>query len=71
MEAQPRAIVRVLNVFEGVFSERMGDWVLVLVVGAILTPDQRTVAAIVGLTIRQIEQSRIRASRPTEAERAS
>lgn len=46
MEALPRAIVRVLRVFEDVFSERVWDWVQVLVVGAILTPGQRTVAAV-------------------------
>src|SRR5436305_4762166 len=46
MEALPREIVRVLRVFEDVFSERIWDWVQVLVVGAILTPGQRTVAAV-------------------------
>src|SRR5215212_5812927 len=46
MEALPTEIVRVLRVFEEVFSERIWDWVPVLVVGAILTPGQRTVAAV-------------------------
>jgi hypothetical protein len=46
MEALPTEIVRVLRVFEDVFSERIWDWVQVLVVGAILTPGQRTVAAV-------------------------
>ena len=46
MEALPTEIVRVLRVFEEVFSERIWDWVQVLVVGAILAPGQRTVAAI-------------------------
>src|SRR5881394_1728548 len=46
MEALPREIVRVLRVFEAVFSARVWDWVQVLVVGAILTPGQRTVAAV-------------------------
>ncbi len=46
MEALPREIVRVLRVFEDVFSERVWDWARVLVVGAILTPGQRTVAAV-------------------------
>ena len=46
MEALPREIVRVLRVFEDVFSERVWDWAQVLVVGAILTPGQRTVAAV-------------------------
>ena len=46
MGALPPEIVRVLRVFEDVFSERVWDWVQVLVVGAILTPGQRTVAAV-------------------------
>jgi len=46
MEALPKEIVRVLRVFEDVFSERIWDWVPVLVVGAILTPGQRTVASV-------------------------
>src|SRR6266545_4825617 len=47
MGALPPEIVRVLRVFEDVFSERVWDWVQVLVVGAILAPGQRTVAAVV------------------------
>src|SRR6266542_2453026 len=46
MGALPKEIVRVLRVFEDVFSERVWDWVQVLVVGAILTPGQRTVTAV-------------------------
>jgi hypothetical protein len=46
MGALPPEIVRVLRVFEGAFSERVWDWVQVLVIGAILTPGQRTVAAV-------------------------
>ena len=46
METLPREIVRVLRVFEDVFSERVWDWVQVLVVGAILAPGQRTVASV-------------------------
>src|SRR5437763_12357828 len=46
METLPREIVRVLRTFEDVFSERIWDWVQGLVVGAILTPGQRTVAAV-------------------------
>src|SRR3954453_10948445 len=46
MGALPAEIVRVLRVFEDDFSERVWDWVQVLVVGAILTPGQRTVAAV-------------------------
>src|SRR6266571_7387001 len=46
MGTLPKEIVRVLRTFEEVFSERVWDWVQVLVVGAILTPGQRTVAAV-------------------------
>ena len=46
MEALPTEIVRVLRTFEDVCSERVWDWAQVLVVGAILTPGQRTVAAV-------------------------
>ena len=46
MGALPPGIVRVLRVFEDGFSERVWDWVQVLVIGAILTPGQRTVAAV-------------------------
>ena len=46
MGALPTEIVRVLRVFEDGFSERIWDWVQVLVVGAIVTPGQRTVAAV-------------------------
>src|SRR3954468_161001 len=46
MGALPSEIVRVLRVFEDVFSEQVWDWVQVLVVGAILTPGRRTVGAI-------------------------
>jgi hypothetical protein len=46
MGTLPREIIGVLRVFEAVFSERVWDWVQVLVVGAILAPGQRTVAAI-------------------------
>ena len=46
MGALPKEIVRVLRLFEDVFSERIWDWVQVLVVGAILVPGQRTVASV-------------------------
>src|SRR5436309_1171494 len=46
MGALPPEIVRVLRPFEDVFSERVWDWVQVLVIGANLTPGQRTVAAV-------------------------
>ena len=46
MGALPPELVRVLRVFEDVFSERVWGWLQVLVVGAILTPGRRTVAAV-------------------------
>ena len=48
-------MVRVLRVCEDVVSERVWDWAPGLVVGAILTPGQRTVAAVLrvmGLSTR-------------------
>src|SRR6266567_170100 len=46
MRDLPPAIVLVLRLFEPAFSERVWDWAQVLMVGAILAPGQRTVAAI-------------------------
>lgn len=46
MGSLPSHIVRVLRLFEDVFSARVWDWVTVLLVGAILAPGQRTVAAV-------------------------
>lgn len=46
MGTLPKEMVRVLRAFEDVFSERVWDWVQVLVVGAILTPGPRTVASV-------------------------
>jgi hypothetical protein len=42
----PKESIAVLRQFAPVFSERTWEWAQVLVVGAILTPGQRTVAAI-------------------------
>jgi hypothetical protein len=42
----PRKIIQVLRPFEGIFSERVWEWAKVLVIGAILAPGERTVAAI-------------------------
>ena len=42
----PKTIIHVLRQFEEVFSERVWEWAKVLVIGAILTPGERTVAAI-------------------------
>ncbi len=46
MLALPAAIIGVLRAFEPCFSARVWDWAQVLVVGAILAPGHRTVAAI-------------------------
>ena len=42
----PTKIIQVLRSFEGVFSERVWEWAKVLLIGAILAPGERTVAAI-------------------------
>src|SRR5213594_3212779 len=45
MRDLPQAIIHVLRHFELVFSERVWEWAKVLLVGAILAPGKRTVAA--------------------------
>ena len=45
MRNLPPQIIHVLRQFELLFSERMWDWVKILVVGAILAPGKRTVTA--------------------------
>ncbi len=42
----PAAIIGVLRHFEGCFSARVWDWAQILVVGAMLAPGPRTVAAV-------------------------
>jgi hypothetical protein len=42
----PKKIIQVLRQFEEVFSERVWEWAKVLLIGAILAPGERTVAAI-------------------------
>jgi hypothetical protein len=42
----PKRIIQVLRHFETVFSERVWEWAKVLLIGAILVPGERTVAAI-------------------------
>ncbi len=46
MQTLPKRIIHVLRHFEGVFSERVWEWAKVLLIGAILAPGERTVAAI-------------------------
>ena len=42
----PTTIMTVLQHFAPVFSERIWDWVQVLVVGAIMAPHKRTVSSV-------------------------
>ncbi len=56
MLTMPAEIMVVLQHFAPVFSERIWDWVQVLVLGAILAPKQRTVTAI--LRIMGLSQER-------------
>jgi hypothetical protein len=42
----PKRIIPVLRHFETIFSERVWEWAKVLLIGAILVPGERTVAAI-------------------------
>jgi len=42
----PKKIIHLLREFESVFSERLWEWVKVLLVGAILAPGERTVTAV-------------------------
>ena len=42
----PKRIIHVLRHFEPVLSERVWEWAKVLLIGAILAPGERTVAAI-------------------------
>src|SRR5438874_13593116 len=46
MGTLPTEMVRVLHPFAGAFSARVWEWAQVLLVGAILAPGQRTVAAV-------------------------
>src|SRR6266849_1577603 len=42
----PKGIIQVLRHFEAALSERVWEWAKVLLIGAILAPGERTVAAI-------------------------
>src|SRR5579864_2023915 len=52
----PTRIIHVLRLFEGVFSERVWEWAKVLLIGAILTPGERTVAALLRVMGQQDEK---------------
>jgi hypothetical protein len=51
----PKRIIQVLRYFETAFSERVWEWAKVLVIGAILTPGDRTVAAMLRVMGQQHE----------------
>jgi hypothetical protein len=52
----PKGIIHLVRKFEGVFSERVWEWAKVLLIGAILAPGERTVAAILRVMGLQNEQ---------------
>ncbi len=52
----PKRIIQVLRCFEEAFSERVWEWVKVLLIGAILAPGERTVTAI--LRVMGLHQER-------------
>jgi hypothetical protein len=52
----PKQIIRVLCHFEGAFSERVWEWVKVLLIGAILVPGDRTVASVLRVMGQQNEK---------------
>jgi hypothetical protein len=52
----PKRIIDVLHPFEEVFSGRVWEWAKVLLVGAILAPGERTVAAILRVMGRSNEK---------------
>ncbi|HEY6405897.1 MAG TPA: transposase [Ktedonobacteraceae bacterium] len=52
----PTKIIQMLDCFKGAFSERVWEWAKELVIGAILAPGERTVAAILRVMGRSDEQ---------------
>jgi hypothetical protein len=52
----PKKIIQVLRQFEEVFSERVWEWAKVLLIGAILTPGERTVTAMLRVMGQSQEQ---------------
>src|SRR6266700_3247792 len=52
----PGKIIQVLRPFEEVFSKRVWKWAKVLLIGAILAPGERTVAAILRVMGLQTER---------------
>ncbi len=54
----PGKIIQVLRPFEGVFSKHVWEWAKVLLIGAILAPGERTVAAILRVRIDETIERR-------------
>ena len=52
----PTKIIQMLGFFKGAFSERVWEWAKELLIGAILAPGERTVAAILRVMGRSDEQ---------------
>src|SRR5438270_13821089 len=52
----PKKIRDVLHYFGEVFSERVGEWAQVLLIGSILVPGERTVAAVLRVMGQQDEK---------------
>ena len=52
----PGKIIQLLRPFEGVFSKHVWEWAKVLLIGAILAPGERTVAAILRVMGLQVEK---------------
>ncbi len=56
MSHLPHRIIQILRPFETVFSRRVWEWAKVLLIGAILAPGERTVAAILRVMGLQNDQ---------------
>jgi hypothetical protein len=52
----PKTIIQVLCYFEEAFSERVWEWAKILLIGAILAPGERTVAAVLRVMGQQDEK---------------
>lgn len=52
----PKKIISILRYFEEVFDERVWEWAKVLLIGAILAPGERTVAAVLRVMGQQDEK---------------
>jgi len=56
MLSLPKQIIYTLRNFEEVFSERVWEWAKVLLIGVILAPGERTVAAVLRVMGQQDEK---------------